>query len=77
MLIALLATALLLVVLVLVKPWAELSTITTLNSFLTLALIAIFLLGTNAFCPLWSLTGLSLLDAEIGYFSGKIDCRGA
>ena len=23
------------------------------------------------------LTGLSLLDAEIGYFSGKMDCRGA
>jgi hypothetical protein len=23
------------------------------------------------------LTRLSLLDAEIGYFSGKIDCRGA
>jgi P-type E1-E2 ATPase len=24
-----------------------------------------------------TLTRLSLLDAEIGYFSGKIDCRGA
>lgn len=51
MLIALLATALLLVVLVLVKPGQSCRP-SRLNSFLTLALIAIFLLGTNAFCPL-------------------------